>query len=756
MNHSARNRPSQFAAHRAALPALAATILLSNSYGAQSQQASDRAGEHNAGLEEVLVTATRRETDLEDVPFSISALSGADLERDRILSMEDVTVHVPGLVLVNFSTTENYLSIRGAITVDDSPGSDQGTSLYVDDVVRTGATDVTTDLYDVARIEVLKGPQGTLFGRNATGGVVSVHTKDPVFKSQGQVEASYGNYNLRDIKGMLNRTLIDGVLAGRLVATSRWRDGWIDDTFLDRDLQNQNQQTARGKLLFTPTDDLQVLMSADYLHFRGLRGNMVYGNFVPVNVPVEQRYTKSAQGFVARDDLESWGASVKVDWTTVLGTLTSISAYRHVDQLEGNSATADPAGIVTQTKSAKDEQLTQELRLASAPSGKFTWVTGVYYLDSNKTRPIDFLFKPFVGSFFDSIGLGGTIPSIVRQNTNTHSLGVFGEGTYGFTKKLSLTLGARYTHDSKDGFSLVNPANVLSGPMISASYDNSWTAFTPKVTLTYEPSDALLTYLTVSKGYQGGGYNTQGSTQSSLALPFDPTILWNYEAGVKFTSADRRFRANASAFLDRYDQLQLISFDGNTASSVTTNAGKSQIRGLEADMSVLPFNWLTLGAQYAFLDSKFTSYIVDNGPGEAPSDFSGNPIPYVPKHSLTLSAELHFDAPRLNGRVAIGGDYTYRSTMTLNPENSFEPFIIDKTKWDGLINMHASWTSDDDRWSVSLWGKNLRNIWYTPMTSDITVWYQTAADRVNNPGDRMYLTRPNTPRTFGVTVQTNF
>jgi iron complex outermembrane recepter protein len=750
------NGPAQLAARRLALPTLAATILLSHSYAAQAQSESDGAATRSAGVEEVVVTATRRETDLHDVPFSISALSSKDIVRDRIVNMEDVTIHVPGILIINNGTNDNYLAIRGAALYDDSTGTDQGTSLYVDEVVRTGPADMNPDFYDVDRIEVLKGPQGTLFGRNATGGVVSVHTKDPVFKTEGQAEASYGNYNLREIKGVLNAPIVDGVLAGRVAVTTRWRDGWIKDTFLHRDLQSENMQTVRGKLLFTPTDDLRGLLTADYHQARGSRGNMVYGNFVPSLEPVAQNRATNTQGYPGRDDLKTWGITGQIDWTTSLGTLTSISAYRNVRNDQTDSATADPFGAITQVKGNDDKQFTQELRLASNLSGKFNWLTGLYYLDSKKSRPIDFLFHIIPGSFFDSIGISGERTSQVRQDTHTKSVGVFGEGTYNLTETLKITVGARYTHDAKDGFSLINPSNTLSGTLISANYDDSWTAFTPKFTLTYQPSDALLTYATVSKGFQGGGFNTQGETSEALNTPFKPAIVWNYEAGVKFTGADRRLQANVSAFLNRYSQMQLVSYIPNAASSVTTNAGKAEIRGVEADLAAVPVDWLTLGLQYAWLDSKFTSYVVDNGPDAPPSDYTGNKVPYIPTHSITARAELNFNAPSLRGRIAIGGDYTYRSSLNMNPEDSLAQFIIDKTVWNGMVNMHASWTSDDERLAVELWGKNLGNIWYTPMTNDLAIFYQTPAERAANPDAHMYIFRPNTPRTFGITMRIKF
>jgi iron complex outermembrane receptor protein len=754
MNHSACNLSPLFFAYRAALPALAAMIFLSMSLTAWAQTASDAVPTPSEGLQEIVVTATKRETNLHDVPFSITALSGEDIVRDRILSLEDVAIHVPGVEIVYNSPNENYLSIRGATTIDDSSGTDQGVSLFIDDIVRTGVADLAPDLFDLDRVEVLKGPQGTLFGRNATGGVISIFTKDPTFKPEILAEATYGNHNLSELKGVLNEPIIDGLLAARIAVTTHWEDGWLRDTVLGRDIGRLNRQSLRGKLLLTPTDDLRGVLEFDYMRSGGESGTLVYGNFVPTLDPVVFTPDTTAQAHIGRERQASWGTTGRIDWTTTLGSLTSISGFRHVTEDNTSSAYSDPFVILDQKDSALDNQFTQELRFASKSSGKFNWLTGLYYLHSSKSRPIDFLFNVIPGSFLASVGLGPHIPSMVRQNTNTSSYGVFAEGTYEVLEKLKLTIGGRYTYETKNGFSLINPAQTLFGPSISANYEGSWSAVTPKATLTYQPFEALLTYATASKGFQGGGFNTQGSTQQALSIPFKAEILWNYEGGVKFESPNHRLQANVSAFLDRYSQLQVISYLP-LGVSATTNAGAADIKGIEADLAAAPVHWLTLGLQYNHLHAVFTSYVIDNGPGNPPSNYTGNTVPYAPSDSVTAKGELHFDVPSLQGRIALGADYTYRTRIQIDAANDFPKFLLDKTEWNGMINMHASWAARDDRWSLVLWAKNLRNIDYTPIAYDVTTFYESPAE-ASNPNNHIFSIRTNTPRTLGITVRARF
>ena len=300
----------------------------------------------------------------------------------------------------------------------------------------------------------------------------------------------------------------------------------------------------------------------------------------------------------------------------------------------------------------------------------------------------------------------------------------------------------------------------VAGPPASANYDGSWSSVTPKATLTYQPSKEWLTYITASKGFQGGGFNTQGSTPAALSTPFNPEIVWNYEGGVKFEGFERRLQVNIAAFLDRYSELQVIEYNPATTTFSTTNAGAADIKGLEADIAARPAHWLTLGANYTFLHSKFTNYEINNGlDGNGvplpPTVYTGNKVPFVPSHSATLSGEVHVDAPGLLGRFDVGGDYTYRSDMQLDAANDYAKFIIDKTAWNGMINMHASWTEKDDRWSLVLWAKNLRNIEYTSQANDQTAFFETPTE-FSNPNNHIYTFHPNPPRTFGITVRAKF
>jgi iron complex outermembrane receptor protein len=724
---------------------------------AHAETVSETSATAGTSLEEVLVTATRRTENLEDVPISITALSAREIQNSRILTLTDLTTLAPSLISVEGTGAENYLSIRGAITIDDSTGTDQAVSLFIDDIVRTGVADYTPDLFDIDHVEVLNGPQGTLFGRNSTGGAVAIYTKNPTFTPETDLEATYGRFNLGELRGIFNVPIVDGKLAARLAVSTHYLDAWVDDPILGRKLGSENRQSLRGKLLFVPTDDLTALLTLDYARGRGSRTDWILTNFQPaLDSPLYSGRDKTAQGIPGSTAQENWGVTGKIVWNTSMGSLTSISGFRHVFAADASYTAADPRTLIYLQSISHDSQFTQELRFASRSDQRLTWVGGLYYLHSEKSRPIDILFDIVPGSFLASVGIGpGVIPSIDRQNTNTSSYAGFGEATYAIFRPLKLTLGGRYTKENKDGFSFLNPSGGVVGPPASANYDGSWSAFTPKATLTYQPIQALMTYVLADKGFQGGGFNTQGSTPQALSTPFLPELVWNYEVGAKFEGLQRHLQVNVAGFVDRYSQLQITQLTGATFTNLTTNAGSAEVKGVEASLAVVPVRSLTLGVNYSFLHTEFTSYVIDNGPGVPETNNTGNKVPFAPQHRVTFTAEYHVDVPALRGAIEVGGDYTYRSAIEIDAANSAPQWLRDQTVWNGMINLHARWAAANDRWEVAFWGKNLKNIQFTPQANDQTGFFETPAEAAN-PDNHIYTYHPNPPRTYGVTLRAKF
>ena len=717
----------------------------------------------DGGLEEIVVTALRRETNLSNTPISLSALSATELERDRVVTMDDVARMVPSLVFMPQSASETYLSIRGTSTIDDSTGTDQGVNMFVDDVVRTGIADLQPDLYDMERVEVLKGPQGTLFGRNSLGGTLSLYTKNPSFKTEGSAEASFGENDLIEAKGMFNTPMIDNILAARLVVSAHSNGGYVNDTVTNTDIGKLSRFSGRAKLLYTPNEDVKVVGGFDYLTSRGDAAVWAQTNFAPALEPTFiSGPTQTSQADPGKRNQNIWGLNVRADWTQPIGTLTSISGYRHLNVLDRTLETGDPLDVLTLQTQEQDRQFSEELRLASPGDQRLSWVAGLYYLNSDKSRPINGELN-ILDCGAVCHGPGGGVPGVAdyvaTQDTRTISYAGFIDGNFAVTDTFRIDLGGRYTYEKKNGFANLNHSNHFFGPAITGDFSHSWTAFTPKLTLTYKPIDALLTYATVSKGFQSGGFNTQGGDLTSLTLPFDSEYVWNYEIGVKFDGMNHRVQANASVFTDRYSNLQVIQ---NVTSpqgffTATTNAGAAKVDGLETDIQVAPTNWLLLGLRYDYLRSKLTSYTIDNGDGTF-TTYNGNEVPFIAKNRVTASVDLHTDLSGARGRVAVGGDYSYRSPYYITPGNTIDTpdYVTRLTAWRGLVNLHASWTSANERHEVALFAQNLTNIHYALLPADLSVFVQTGPEHFNVPPYYLYNMRPGPYQSIGITFREKF
>jgi iron complex outermembrane receptor protein len=731
------------------------------------------------GLEEIVVTATRRETNVSNTPISITALSSAEIERDRIVTMDDIAIAVPGFVYMPQSASETYLSIRGTSTIDDSTGTDQGVNMFIDDVVRTSIADLQPDLYDMDRIEVLKGPQGTLFGRNSLGGTISMYTKNPTFTEEGSAEVSYGENDLIEAKGMYNEPIND-VLAARFVISSHSNAGYLADPVTNTDIGKLDRISGRAKLLFAPSEQLKIVAGFDYQTERGDAPVWADLNFAPHLEPAfvtDPNETSQADPGERNQDI--WGLNTRADLTESYGTWTSISGYRHLDVLDRTLETGDPLDTLTLQTVELDRQFTEELRLASPSEQRLSWVSGLYYQNLDKGRPINgklnILNCGAVCNGPAGFGCGPICTDPItgaplelppayyaaNQNTRTISYAGFLDATFAVTDSFKIDLGGRYTDESKSGYANLNHSNHFFGPAIAGDFSGSWTAFTPKLTLTYKPVEALMTYATVSKGFQSGGFNTQGGDLTSLTLPFSSEIVWNYEVGEKFDGLNHRVQANVSVFTDRYSQLQIITNVTSPSGyfTATSNAGAATVSGLEMDIQTAPANWLTVGIRYDYITSKFTDYVINNGDGTFTND-NGNEVPFISRNSVTGLFDLHSALPNGNGRVAFGGDISYRSSYYITAQNAGDTpaYVTDLTAWHGLINLHASWKSQSGQHEVALFAQNLSNIHYGTVPADLSVFVETGPEDNFGAGgvDRLFNMRPGPPQSIGITFREKF
>ncbi|HKD21738.1 MAG TPA: TonB-dependent receptor, partial [Rhizomicrobium sp.] len=570
-------------------------------------------------VETVFVTAEKRTTPLQTTPVAITAFSADMLEKNRIVSFSDLAINVPNLTYTQFSTQESYFSIRGTLINNNGAGWDDAVTTFIDGVPTTGLGDQDPDLFDLSSIEVLRGPQGTLFGRNVTGGAIVIHTLPPSFDPNARLEATYGIDNMVQLRGLVTGPVIGDKVAAKLSVDYNRRDDYIDNVAIGGKTAGVDQVNMRGQLLWQASQDLEVLIGADYLRDRsGGYATKLFGNFTPALYPtLSYDPNVTNQAFNGDNERDIYGSMARVTWTNPFGVLTSITGYRNINDHFPNSLLGDPDNQILALGIVKDKQVTEEVDFASPTGGPVDWVAGLFYLHSDKreANPLVFNFNPLtVAGLFSAVT---SYTQYTDQRIATDSYAIFGQADYAFAEGFKLTLGARETWERKAGTSFV-AYNVVDPtlPPGSATYSHMWNAFTPKLTLTYQPTDDVLVYASAVRGFKSGGYDLSGASGTTpsdvsalLATPFAPETEWSYELGEKVTGFDKRLIVDGDLFLAHYRNLQtsqLVLSPSNIPTMITSNApGTTTVEGLELESTAVPTDWLNLGLTYAYMYSHF-------------------------------------------------------------------------------------------------------------------------------------------------------
>jgi iron complex outermembrane receptor protein len=356
------------------------------------------------------------------------------------------------------------------------------------------------------------------------------------------------------------------------------------------------------------------------------------------------------------------------------------------------------------------------------------------------------------------------IPSLARflgpyvnqanQHVAVDSRAVFGQATFEMIPRLKMTAGARYSSESKSGHTEISDTSVQNPALSSGSYSKTWTALTPKALLSYEPVSDAMMYVSATKGFESGGYDTNGSTNAELASAYNPEYVWSYEAGLKMALLHRRLQIDLAVYDAEYKDLQTRNFDPISGNIIAGNAAKARVSGSELELEMLPIEWLTLGLSYSYSDAKYRSYLVPNPPPTPPTDDSGHTIPFTPRNAANFRAEAHFGAPHGAGQIRIGADITYRSAIQFNDANNTPDFIISKSAYQGVLNVHTTWSSNDERFEVSAWAKNLTDKRAIINNADLSIFFDTLAEY--NKGGYVSIDNWNDPKTVGISLTRRF
>lgn len=671
-------------------------------------------GVSHALLEEVIVTAQKREENVQSIPIAVTALSEETIRNANMLNIDDIARHVPGFTVSSYNQVTPQPFIRGVGSSPSDAGSDPSVGVFIDGVFAGRAGAFRADMFDMQRVEVLRGPQGTLFGRNVAGGALNIFTNEPSQEYAGNLEVTGGDYDLWNVKGMLNGGLTDEVSA-RLAFSVRQRDGYTDNTVTGNETHDEDNKSVRGRVLWEATENFSVLLSADYSkddlkgpatrNYVGADPFVVLDRFglgatAPFLVPTSSDKYKIEAAEDGYSDREMYTGTLQMDWDIPLGTVTSVTGYRHneYDFLDDTFGLAyDPASgippLLVDNTDEDSDQFSQELRITSATE-KMVWTAGLYYLEQD----VDQL------EIFSPLG----VPVDYDQSADTTSYAVFAQATLPFGEKWAVTAGGRYSYDEKDwklktagteiGFGLLtpDPANPEAGPVpYDASDDDSWSKFTPKISIEYTPNDDVFGYLTWSRGYKSGGYNGVSTNYSAATSPFDEETVDNYEIGIKSDFFDNRVRLNLAAFYMDYEDLQVFvsSFD-TAAGLIVENAGEADIYGVEAEFFYSPTDRFDLTVTYAWLDAEI-------GENEIDTVEEGNTLTRSPEHSASAAAQYTFPLGEL-GHLLLRADYAWQDKIYFQLEN-YEVSAQDSY---GLLHLRAALQADAG-WELAVWAKNV-------------------------------------------------
>jgi iron complex outermembrane receptor protein len=635
--------------------------------------------------------------------------------------VRDLNGYVPNMS-ISQSTTYAEIFIRGIGSTNVSGGSDPSVTVQVDGVYLGRPYAQFAQFLDVGRVEVLRGPQGTLYGRNAVGGTINVVSKTPTDDFHAEAVLQAGNYALFDGEGYVSGPIVAGKLDGSLAVSYTRHDDYIKNIIPGvGDIDNANHGGVRGQLRFTPTAKVSMTTRADY--FRTKEHVESYAKLVapfdPVTDSILGDYSKVALNMPNNDDVRTWGVAedINVDFGGGL-SLRSITAYRSNNNSVDVDSDDTELSITNVHQGERQDQFSTEANLVGQ-FDRLSFVLGGYYLHENVDTDVRVnVFPAGVGKQF-------------LPHTSTDALAAFAQGTLNLTDTLSVTAGARYTTEKKTIDQQVNlyllPNTLI--PSAAFSDDKRFDAFTPKFSVQWQPTPNVMAYVSATRGFKSGGFNFSATTASTAA--FDPETVWSYEAGAKTEWFDRRLRINLTGFIYDYSNLQQFLATAPGV-AIIANAATARVKGIELEARARPGWGLELGANVAYLHAVYTDY--KNAPvpqslGPFSVDATGNRLDNAPPWSVNLFAQKSW-AVSSDKTAFLRGEYIWFGKQYGEPTN----YVLQAMPAYGLVNLSAGLISDKG-WEVDLWARNLTDEQYLLGTQDAGATFSGM---------------PGPPRTFGV------
>ncbi|MDY0749021.1 TonB-dependent receptor [Paucibacter sp. R3-3] len=673
-------------------------------------------------LQTVTVTARKRSEDLQDIPISIIAYSQDELRARSVQRLSDLGQLTPNFLYgqkIQSGSSAGQVYIRGIGQQDTNVAFSPGVGIYVDGVYLGRAQANDADLPDLERVEVLFGPQGTLFGKNTNGGVVNIVTKRPDASAagpSGTAELQAGDFRRRDASVYLNVPLQTNTAALGLSAATYHADGYSKRAD-GEDQADRNRGAIRLQLLLTPDDDVEALVRVDRTSFNEhsaaykliqVRTSspipMLYAAQTPYRYDdrwvTASDYTYDGAG-PNRNAGSVWGSSLTVQWNRPWGTLKSISAYRHLSVDSQFDPDGSPLSVLDVFNTVQQHQISQELQATgSSMAGKLDWVAGLYYFKESAQDD-----QPAIVAAELFNGAANFNPQLHVVNQN---YAIYGQANFRASSALTLTAGLRAGVDNTQaGLLQVGfPTPVVQTPFVERSAQ--WSSLLPRLSASYQWSLGLMTFASVAEGSKTGGFNGRAASANEFTR-FEPERVWSYEAGIRSDWADKRLRVNATVFYNSYLDFQLqlnrSVTDPNTgkpvAFSFVGNIPKARVQGGEFSVELLPFTRLRLMAGLGITDGKYLQ-VLPGAPVTTASDFVN-----APRYTFTSSAEYSTEAGAM-GYLTARIDYVHKSRIEYDYSNS--PLVAQAPY--GLLNARLTWHPADKRFSLFAFGTNLTGTHY--------------------------------------------
>ncbi len=683
-------------------------------------------------LEEVVVTAQKRQESVQEIPLAVTSMSGDDLAQTGIDNILDLQSMAPSLQ-ISIAAGIPRVYIRGIGLTSFAMGGEPSVAFHVDGAVISRPSAQISSFFDVERIEVLRGPQGSLYGRNATGGSINVHTRRPTEETEGYAEFTAGDYNLLEFEGAVSGTLVDENILGRLALKTEKRDGFGENLLDGNDLDDADSKSARLGFSYIGSDDFDAFLSLTHFesdaagdfHNLGQANPLITPPEIAMGGQIAPNIRDSNSEVDIGGDSEIDSATLELQWQLSDNiSLKSLSNFFDFTRNARTDLNGTPVQFFGNFQFESSEHYSEELQL-TWDGDNHSSLFGLYYFEEDIDASItiegpppytEILNRPF-------IRFAGQLES--------ESYAAFWNTSWKLNDLWSITTGLRYSKDTKqDTGSTTTPP----GAVIPIAREETWDDWTPTLGVEYTFSDDVLLYFKASEGYKTGVMNL-----GNAGPPVDPETIVSFEAGIKSQWWDNRMQINAAVFSSTIEDLQVQRpINGNL---ITVNAAEADIRGLEVESTVLLSDSLTLKLNAAYLDTEFTDFITQNTTF-APNvdvDLSGNPLPNAPElqGDLSLEHKLYVGEHSIQSRVQ----------AVYTDERWFNEFQEDISYQEATTTFNANvlLTSSDERWTLNFWGRNLSD-------EEIISHINITSSAIGHARAATLLS----PRTYGATIGYNF